>query len=96
MAEFKLTVNHPHFAKGTEIDIDGIGVVGNGDSIQVTKEMQDAWESLNPDVDFKKSLAQNGALEFSGKDKLVDNARSVDDIDPPVQAARNTEDGGEK
>lgn len=101
MAEFKLTMNHPHFAKGTEIDVDGIGVIPNGESVTVTQEMQDNWGAVNPGLDLKTSLAQNGALQFNGKDKLTDEARSVADIDPQQQAirdARNVEaqTGGEK
>jgi hypothetical protein len=95
MAEFKVTMKHPHFPSGMEIEIDGVGAVKNGESIQVTQGMQDSWSAANQGLDLKKSLAQNGAVEFNGKDKLMDDARSAADIDVDEQAARQ-ENGGEK
>lgn len=88
MAEFKLTMDHPEFPKGMELEIVGVGVVANGDSITVTQEMQDAFAAANDGIDLKKSLAQNGAVKFNGKDKLADGARTVDEVDPAEQAAR--------
>jgi hypothetical protein len=97
MAEFKLTMKHPHFPDGMEIEVDGIGAVKNGESITVTQEMADSWSAQNQGLDFKKSLAQNGAVEFHGKDKLMDKPLGLADLQAEdvaaQQAAKN--EGGE-
>lgn len=97
MAEFKVTMNHPHFPKGTEIDIDGIGVVPNGESVTVTQEMADSWSAQNEGLDFKKSLAQNGAVEFHGKKDLMDKPLGLEELqDENVAAEQAAKSGGEK
>jgi hypothetical protein len=95
-------MKHPEFPDGTEIDIDGVGTVKNGESITVTQEMQDAWSAQNDGLDLKKSLAQNGAVDFNGKNKLADGAKDLNEVDPEVQKMREAADirdvtvGGEK
>ena len=89
MADLEVTMNHPHFPQGTEIDIDGVGTVKNGESVSITQEMQDNWQAANEGIDMQKSLAQNGVLEFSGKSELEDAPQQLEDIDPEAQAARN-------
>lgn len=98
MAEFKLTVKHPELPEGKEIEVAGVGTVKNGESVNVTQEMQDMFAAQNDGLDMKKAMAQNGVLDFPGKDKLVDTPLSMDDLqDEEVaskQAAKN--EGGDK
>lgn len=101
MGEFKLTVKHPEFSDDTEFDIDGVGVVKNGESIAVTQQMQDTYAANNDGADLKKGLAQNGIhVQFSGKDKLVDGTDETTDVPEDVAAAKAARDaasrGGEQ
>jgi hypothetical protein len=98
MAEFKVTMKHPELPEGKVIEIDGVGAVKNGESVVVTQEMQDAWSAANEGQDLKKSMAQNGVLDFSGKDKLMDTPLPVEALQEEEVAAKQAakNEGGEK
>jgi hypothetical protein len=42
----KVTFNNPAFAKGTEFEIPGVGLVINGEEIDITKEQQETFEEV--------------------------------------------------
>ena len=98
MSEFKLTIKHPHLPDGTEIEVDGVGSVENGSSVTVTQAMQDAYRNANEGIELKAALAQSGITQFNGKDKLVDGAMDLKELEDQQaaesQAAKN--EGGDK
>ena len=88
MGDFKVTLKHPHFGPDVELEVGGIGVMKNGESITVTQEMQDAFQAVEG-FDLKKSLAQTGAVEFQGKKDLMDNTQSLEEINADEQVSRD-------
>jgi hypothetical protein len=89
MAEFKLTMKHPEYPDDKEFELDGYGVITNGETVTITQEMQDAWSAQNEGIEYKKALAQNGVVQFDGKDKLMDTPLTLEDLqDPEVAEAQ--------
>jgi len=64
----KLDVDHPNYPKGMEFDLDGIGAK-NGDSVQVTAEMERAFLAKNGKT-IKEIYGHSTIVKVSGTSEL--------------------------
>lgn len=44
---YKITLDHPHFEKGVEFSVNGLGIIPNGGTLTVDEDMERQFVAMN-------------------------------------------------
>lgn len=82
---YKLTLDHPHFDKGVEFAISGLGVIPNGGSLTVDEDMERQFVAmrgmpLKDAVGSPFKISGTSELKPTERNELVESSPVADSV----------------